>query len=133
MWLALGVVSDEGRAGEMPEPHPTGARSTRVARRSSGAGVEVWGPGEGFCWVFGPQCGHGVVQCVGGVVGAGCAGGGEGGIYSVGDVWCGGVVDRPEGGDDVAIAEQLHGGGEVDRFVECSGAAGGGLAGGQER
>ena len=31
------------------------------------------------------------------------------------------------------VAEELHGGGEVDRFVEVADAAGGGLAGGEER
>ena len=74
-----------------------------------------------------------MVEGVGGVVDVGCAGAGEGDIDGVGDGWGGGVVDRPEGGDDVAVAQELHGGGEVDGFVKCPGAAGSGLAGGQER
>jgi hypothetical protein len=55
----------------------------------------------------------------------------ESGVEDVGDLRGGLVGDGPHGGDDVPVAEELHGDGQVDRFVEVT-VGGGGLAGGQE-
>ena len=56
-------------------------------------------------------------------------GAGEGGVDVFGYAGGVGVANGPEGGDDVLVAGELAGGGEVDRFVGESGAGTGGGAG----
>jgi hypothetical protein len=72
------------------------------------------------------------MEGVGGVTGVQGAVGLESSVDGVCDLRRRGIVDRPEGGDDVAVAQELHGGSEVDRFVQAPGASRGGVTGGQE-
>ena len=101
-----GTPSSEQRCGQ-PSPGSCGGRAPR----------------RGVRGVSGPQCRNGVMEGMRRATGVQCAVAAEGGIDGVCDIRCGGVVDRPEGGDDVAVAQELHDGREVDRFVRAPGAA----------
>ena len=86
-------------------------------------------------WISGMRVAKSVdstMECAGRLVSVEYFAPGQSGIDMVGDLNARSVGDAPHGGNDVLVADELHGCGEVDRLVEVVHATGGGLAGGQE-
>jgi hypothetical protein len=86
----------------------------------------VRGPVRGGCTVLGPDAADGVVERDGGAF---CprrasAGVGEDGVEVEGYSVRGRVVDRPQRADDVPVAGQLEGSGDMDGLISEPGARG---------
>lgn len=74
------------------------------------------------------------MEGVSGAAGVGCGNAvvGEVGVKMPDELTCDGVIDRPQGADDVLVAGKVEGAGDVDGLIGERKASDGGVAGGQE-
>ena len=99
---------------------------------SSDADMDVRRPQQRVCWVDLAKGADRLVEGLGRLADVWYATSGEHPVDVVGHARGGSIGRSPYGGNDVPVPDELHGCGEVDRFVEVAHAASGGLAGGQE-